>query len=31
MRQYEKQFHEIIAWCFGASDKALYENLQSAG
>jgi O-acetyl-ADP-ribose deacetylase (regulator of RNase III) len=31
MRQYEPKFEEIIACCFSAADKALYDGLLSAG
>jgi hypothetical protein len=27
MKQYEDKFDEIIACCFSAGDKALYEKL----
>jgi O-acetyl-ADP-ribose deacetylase (regulator of RNase III) len=30
MRQYEPKFDEIIACCFSAADKALYDSLLAA-
>ena len=30
MREYENQFEQIIACCFSADDKAVYESLSDA-